>query len=160
MATPGTQGSPVAAPTALRAPIQHASVAVGALFLVVGVLGFVPGVTTDYDQLTFAGHHSGAALFGVFAVSALHNALHLLFGVLGVALSGTYNGARGYLLFGAVVYGLLALYGFVVPHDSAANVVPVNTADNWLHVVLALGMLTVLLIWGRTAGLTHDRRHT
>ncbi|MGE2836226.1 DUF4383 domain-containing protein [Mycobacterium sp. SMC-4] len=160
MATPGTQGTPVAAPTALRAPIQHASVAVGALFLVVGILGFVPGITTNYDALTFAGHHSGAALFGVFAVSALHNVVHLVFGVLGVALSGTYNGARGYLLFGVVVYGLLTVYGFVVPEDSAANVVPVNTADNWLHLVLALGMATLLLIWGRTTGVAHDRRHT
>ncbi|MGE2729526.1 DUF4383 domain-containing protein [Mycolicibacterium vaccae] len=160
MATPGTQGTPVAAPTALRAPIQHASVAVGALFLVVGVLGFVPGITTNYGEMSFAGHHSGAALLGVFAVSALHNAVHLLFGVLGVALSGTYNGARGYLLFGAVAYALLAVYGFVVPSDSTANVVPMNTADNWLHVALALGMIVPLLVWGRTAGLAHDRRHT
>jgi len=38
-------------------PVQAASLVVGAVFLVVGVLGFIPGVTTEYDALTFAGHH-------------------------------------------------------------------------------------------------------
>lgn len=93
MATPGSQGTAAAAPTAGRAPVQHAAVAVGAVFLLVGVLGFVPGITTRFDTLTFAGHHSEAALFGVFAVSGLHNAVHLVFGVLGPVFSGTYNGA-------------------------------------------------------------------
>ncbi len=45
--------------------------AVGAVLLLAGVLGFIPGVTTDYDALTFAGHHSGAQLLGVFNVSVL-----------------------------------------------------------------------------------------
>ncbi|UXA17979.1 DUF4383 domain-containing protein [Mycobacterium sp. SMC-4] len=160
MATPGTQGSPAAAPTSGRAPLQHAAVAVGGLFLALGVLGFIPGVTTDYDALAFAGHHSGAALFGLFAVSGLHNAIHLIFGVLGVALSGTFNGARGFLIAGAAGYGLLAGYGFVVARDSPANVIPVDNAGNWLHLTLALGMLILVLIWGRTRGVAHDRRHT
>ena len=63
--------------------VQGAAVLVGAAFLVFGVLGFIPGVTTHYDQLQWAGHHSGAKLFGVFAVSGLHNVVHLVFGVLG-----------------------------------------------------------------------------
>lgn len=159
MATPGTQGTPAAAPTAGRAAVQHAAVAVGAVFLVVGVLGFVPGITTNYDQLAFAGHHSGAQLFGIFAVSALHNALHLLFGVLGIALSGTFNGARGFLIGGGVVYLALWAYGLAIDHDSAANVVPVNTADNWLHLVLAIGMVALGLLLGRVNA-PRDRRHT
>jgi hypothetical protein len=59
----------------------------GAVFLAVGVLGFVPGITTHYDQLTFAGHHSDAALLGIFNVSVLHNLVHLAFGVAGIALA-------------------------------------------------------------------------
>ena len=83
-----------------RTPVQKAALAVGAVFLAVGLLGFVPGITTHYDQLTFAGHHSDAALLGIFNVSVLHNLVHLAFGVAGMALARTFNGARSYLLGG------------------------------------------------------------
>ncbi|WP_329812755.1 DUF4383 domain-containing protein, partial [Streptomyces sp. GSL17-113] len=62
---------------------------VGAVFLVVGILGFIPGVTTDYGTMQFAGHESQAMLFGVFQVSILHNIVHLLFGVVGLAAMRT-----------------------------------------------------------------------
>ena len=62
MATPGTQGTPTAAPSWDKAPVQKAALAVGAVFLLVGVLGFIPGITSHYDELAFAGHHSGAML--------------------------------------------------------------------------------------------------
>lgn len=133
--------------TASRAPIQWAALLVGAVFLVVGVLGFVPGVTTDYDMLTFAGHHSGARLLGVFEVSILHNIVHLLFGIGGVLLARTAVTSKAYLIGGGIVYLVLFLYGVLIDHDSAANFVPVNEADNWLHlglgvVMVALGLLT------------------
>jgi uncharacterized membrane protein YiaA len=67
--------------------VQIASAAVGAVFLLVGILGFIPGVTTDYDMLAGAGHHSGAMLFGIFEVSVLHDVVHLLFGVAGLAMA-------------------------------------------------------------------------
>lgn len=158
MAVPGSQGSPKAAPTAGRAAVQWAAIAVGAVFLLVGVLGFIPGVTTNYDELTFAGHHSGAQLFGVFNVSGLHNVVHLVFGVLGIALSGTFTGARGFLIGSGVVYAALWLYGLVIDHDSGANFVPVNTADNWLHLGLAAGMLALGLLLGRTGDAPDLRR--
>lgn len=68
--------------------------AVGAVFLLVGILGFIPGVTTDHDTLTFAGHESGAKLIGLFNVSILHNIVHLLFGIAGIAMARTANTAR------------------------------------------------------------------
>ncbi|MFI8567020.1 DUF4383 domain-containing protein [Rhodococcus sp. NPDC078407] len=130
-----------------RSPIRWAALSMGAVFLVVGVLGFIPGVTTDYDMLTFAGHHSGAELLGIFEVSVLHNIVHLLFGVAGVALARTAATARAYLIGGGVVYFVLFLYGLFIDRDSSANFVPVNQADNWLHlglavVMVALGVLT------------------
>jgi hypothetical protein len=133
----------------VRTPVQKAALAVGAVFLVVGVLGFIPGVTTHYDQLTFAGHHSEAALLGVFNVSVLHNIVHLAFGVAGIALARTWNAARGYLIGGGIVYLVLFLYGLVIDHGSDMNFVPVNNADNWLHLVLAAGMLALGLALGR-----------
>ena len=68
-----------------RSPVQLAALVVGVVFLVVGVLGFVPGITSDYDSLGAAGHESHAMLLGIFQVSVLHNIVHLLFGVAGVA---------------------------------------------------------------------------
>ncbi|WP_245866231.1 DUF4383 domain-containing protein [Prauserella marina] len=130
---------------------------VAALFLVVGILGFVPGVTTNYDSLTFAGHHSGALLLGVFAVSVLHNIVHLLFGVAGFVLARTAGGARGYLIGGGVVYAVLWLYGLLIGQDSAANFVPLNTADNWLHLGLAVLMIGLGAVLG-TRGTTTSRR--
>ncbi|KMO84083.1 hypothetical protein MCHUDSM44219_00888 [Mycolicibacterium chubuense] len=119
------------------------------VFLAVGVLGFIPGITTNYDQLTFAGHHSEAALLGIFNVSVLHNLVHLAFGVAGVMLARTFDSARSYLIGGGVVYLLLFVYGLVIDHDSAANVVPVNDADNWLHLFLSIAMIGLGVALGR-----------
>ncbi|MET0700266.1 MAG: DUF4383 domain-containing protein [Mycobacterium sp.] len=129
--------------------MQKAALAVGAVFLLVGVLSFIPGVTTHYDQLTFAGHHSQAALLGIFDVSVLHNIVHLVFGVAGVALARRFNTARAYLIGGGVIYLVLFLYGLVIDRDSSMNFVPVNSADNWLHLGLAAGMLALGILLGR-----------
>ena len=126
-----------------RPLVQLAKTAVAATFLLAAVLGFVPGITTGYDDLSFAGHESQAELVGLFQTSVLHNVVHGLFGVIGLALARTAAGARRFLLGGGVVYLLLAAYGTVIDHDSAANFVPVNVADNVLH--LALGTTMVVL---------------
>jgi hypothetical protein len=132
-----------------RALVQTVALAVGATFLLVGVLGFIPGITTDYDLMTFAGHESGAKLLGVFEVSILHNLVHLLFGVAGLAMARTVPNARTYLIGGGAVYLVLWLYGLLIDHDSTANVVPVNNADNWLHLFLGLTMIALGLLTTR-----------
>jgi arginine exporter protein ArgO len=132
-----------------RHPVQTAAVAISVVFLLVGLLGFVPGVTTAYEQTDFAGHDSGALLLGVFAVSILHNLVHLAFGVVGLAMSRTASGARSFLIGGGIVYAVLWLYGLVIDHGSSANFVPVNTADNWLHLVLAVAMIGLGVLLGR-----------
>jgi hypothetical protein len=119
------------------------------VFLLVGILGFIPGVTTNYDQLSLAGHESGALLLGVFAVSVLHNLVHAAFGVAGLVLARTATGARNFLIWGGVVYAVLWLYGLLIDHGSDANFVPVNSADNWLHLVLAVGMIALGVLLGR-----------
>lgn len=135
-------------------PVQTASTVVGVVFLLVGLLGFIPGITSNYDAMMVAGHDSEALLLGVFQVSILHNIVHLLFGAAGLYFARTAGTARSYLIWGGVVYAVLWLYGLLVPHDSQANFVPLNNADNWLHFVLAAGMIAlgVLLTRNRTAG--------
>ena len=127
--------------TANRRTIRTAAAAMGVVFLVVGAAGFIPGLTTNYDQLSFAGHESEAMLFGVFQVSILHNVVHLLYGVAGLALARTVSGARLFLIGGGAIYALLWLYGLVIDHGSDANFVPLNGADNWLHLGLAVAMV-------------------
>jgi hypothetical protein len=132
-----------------RALVQRAAAVVGVLFLVIGVLGFIPGITTRYDDLYFAGHTSEAKLFGAFQVSILHNLVHLAFGVAGLALSRTVSSAQTYLVGGGAIYLLLWLYGLVVNHRSTANFIPVNNADNWLHLGLGLGMIALAMLTTR-----------
>lgn len=129
--------------------VQKAALVVAATFALVGVLGFIPGITTNYDQMEFAGHHSGAELLGIFGVSVLHNIVHLLFGVVGFALARTWDGARAFLIGGGVIYLVLALYGAVIDRAGAANFVPVDVADNWLHLLLGLGMVALGIILGK-----------
>jgi hypothetical protein len=132
-----------------RSRVQLAAMIVGGTFLLVGILGFIPGVTTHYDQLEFSGHESGAKLLGIFQVSVLHNIVHLLFGVAGLALARTASAARTYLVGGGIIYAVLWIYGLVVDKHSSANFVPVNNADDWLHFVLAAGMIALGLLLGR-----------
>jgi Domain of unknown function (DUF4383) len=131
---------------ATRTTVQKASMIVGAVFLLVGVLGFIPGLTGNFDQLHFAGHESEAMLLGLFQVSALHNIVHLLFGAAGIALAKTATGARSFLLYGGIIYLVLFVYGLVVPQDSAGNFVPLNGFDNILHLLLGVGMVGLALI--------------
>ena len=138
-----------------RTPVQQAALLVGAVFLLVGILGFIPGITTDYDTMEFASHDSGAELLGIFQVSVLHNLVHLAFGGAGIAMSRAASSARTFLLAGGAIYLVLWLYGLIIDHGSDANFVPVNRADDWLHFFLGIGMIAlgVLLSRSRTSSL-------
>jgi len=120
------------------------------VFLLVGILGFVPGITTHYSDMTFAGHHSMAKLLGIFMVSVLHNIVHLLFGIAGIAMARKWSTARTFLIGGGVIYLVLWIYGLVIDQMSSANFIPINTADNWLHFVLGVGMIAVGVVLGRS----------
>ena len=130
-----------------RTPVQSLAALVGVAFVLVGILGFVPGITTHYGSLGFAGHGSGAKLLGLFQVSILHNVVHLLIGVVGLVLAKTADGARTFLVGGGAAYLLLAAIGLV----GAAGWIPANTADNWLHIALGAGMIGLGVVAGRGA---------
>lgn len=137
--------------------VQKAAMAVGAVFLLVGILGFVPGITQGFGDMQFAGHESESHLLGIFQVFILHNLVHLLFGVAGLAMARSYSGARTYLIVGGVIYLLLFVYGLLIDKESAANFVPLNSADDWLHLVLGAGMLALGFLLGREDAVTDDR---
>ena len=144
-----TTASPHAHHHALGLSLHNTAMVLGAVFLLVGVLGFIPGITTNYGAMSFAGHDSGAMLLGVFQVSVLHNIVHLLFGVAGIAMARTDRMARNFLLGGGIVYIVLWIYGLVINMDGGANFVPFNTADNCLHLILGVAMVGLGLWLGR-----------
>jgi hypothetical protein len=124
--------------------LRAAALVVGAEVLLVGILGFIPGITTNYDEMSGAGHESTAKLLDVFQVSVLHNIVLLLVGLAGIAVSRMNAVAsRNYLVGGGAVYVLLWIYGLLIDKTSSANFVPVNDADDWLHLALGIGMIAL-----------------
>jgi hypothetical protein len=138
----------------MRIHLSVLAIIAAAVFVALGVLGFVPGLVRHHDQLHVWKTGSGAELFGVFQVSILLNGVHVGFGLLGLPASRTPVGTRLYLLCGSVGYFALAVYGVAIEHRPEANVLPLDRADNWLHAALALGLL--LLAW--IAAHLHEQR--
>lgn len=133
-----------------RRDIQKIALVYGIVFLLVGIAGFVPGLTTG--SLGFAGQQSHAKLLGLFQVSVLHNGLHLLYGVVGVLVAANRRVSRYYLIWGGALYLLLWLYGLIIEGVSGpVNFVPVNDPDNWLHFALGLLMGGMGLFSDRSA---------
>ena len=113
------------------------AVGAGGLLVAAGVLGFVPGVTTHVGSLAFAGHGSRAELLGQFRVSVLLNLVHIASGLPAAVLARTEDGARSYLAGCGIAYLLLWVLGPL----SLGGWVPLNTADNWLHLVWGCAVL-------------------
>jgi hypothetical protein len=138
-----------------RQPIHAFAALMGLMFLVAGIGGFIPGITSNYDELKFSGPDSNAKLLGVFQVSVLHNVVHLLFAV-GLIAAARYSWARLYLLGGGVAYLGVVLYGVLVEHGSDANFLPINDADTILHVGLALTMIVLGIVGTRLWNQAHQ----
>lgn len=133
-----------------RTMIQMAALLFGVVFLLVGVAGFVPGLTADFERLDVFGDVA-ARLLGVFGINWLENLVHLAYGVGGLVLAATAPKARAYFVGGGALYMLVALYGFVVGTHHEGNILGVNQASNWLHVVLSLTMVGIGVVLGRDA---------
>jgi len=128
-----------------RSMLQTVTLLFGVVFLAVGILGFVPGITTNYSDLSFAGDDSAAKLLGIFQVSILHNLIHILFGLAGLWAARTLDSSRIYMIGGGVIY--LAL--FVLGLFDGLNWVPANNADDWLHLVLGVSMVGIGYLYGK-----------
>jgi hypothetical protein len=132
-----------------RTPVQNVTRLVGVVFLLVAVAGFIPGITTNlYDGLEFAGDDGNAEILGLFEVSVLHNIVHGLFGIAGLAMAATASGARTFLLGGGAIYILLA----AVQAVGAGEWVPLVGPDLWLHLALGVGMIALGIALTRERG--------
>ena len=121
----------------------------GAAFLLIGILGFIPGITTNYGDLQLAGEDSDAELLGLFQVSVLHNVTHLFFGV-GIVAARRRVASLQYLLTAGVLYVLLFVYGLIASEKGSENFLPTNNGDDWLHLSLASGLIVAWIV-ARTA---------
>ena len=134
--------------------LQTAAMAVGIVFLLVGILGFIPGITEDAPG-SFAGEDSEGSLLGVFQTSILHNLVHLLFGVAGIVLARTWEGASNFLLWGGVAYLGLFVLGLLGVMDW----LPADDTDDWLHLALGVGMIGLWAAFrGQRAGDLREER--
>ena len=131
-----------------RTPIQLAATLVGLSFLVAGIGGFIPGITTNAGDIALYGHESPAMLLGIFQVSVLHNVIHLAFGVAGLAMAK--SAAKTYLVVGGVIYLVTWLYGVAIGPATNLNFVPLDDADNWLHLAAGLAMALLGIVLGKT----------
>lgn len=138
-----------------RADVQNVGIGVGIVLMLVGLLGFIPGVTTEYSELRFFGPDSQAMLFGVFQVSMLLNIVQVAIGATGWAMSRSEHGARNFLLGAGALYIVLAIFGLSVGVDSAANFLALNKLDNWTH--LGLGIVMILAGWLFSRNMASDR---
>ncbi len=139
-----------------RSLAQKFALLMGVAFLGAGVMGFIPGITTNLGDIQFAGKDSPSELLGLFQVSILHNIVHLLFGIAGIAMARTFDSARTYLLGSGVIYVVLLLYGLVVGTDKDANFIPLNNGDDFLHLGLAAALLGFWFISKNADTTAHD----
>jgi hypothetical protein len=120
-------------------PARLYAVLVGGVLVVAGIIGF-------FYSASFGSPGKVDAVFGILDVNAWHNLVHIASGALGLALAG--YAARQYALGLGVVYIAIAVWGFIIgSHESILGFVPVNTEDNFLHLILgvlgvAAGMAT------------------
>jgi hypothetical protein len=130
-----------------RTSAKDAARVAGIVLAAVGVLGFVPDVTTGVSAISFAGG-SGTKLLGAFEVSVLLNVAYIGAGAAGIVLARTDRGARGFLTGGGIGFLVLWLVGVV----KAGGWIPLNGADNWLHLALGAGLIAMGRLTARPAG--------
>ena len=114
--------------------VKTAAILFGLVFLVVGILGFVPAATQDMNGMPM--------LLGIFHVNAAHNYVHLASGVVfllcGMAGAGA---SRTFFKIFGIVYLLVAVLGFMNGDKPLLGLISNNMADVWLHTGLAVVML-------------------
>jgi hypothetical protein len=117
-----------------RSAAQVFALVIGATLVVTGILGFFYNASFGTGDGT-----ERDAVLGILDVNGWHNVVHVLSGVVGLAVAGAYDGSRLYALGFGAIYLVVALLGFVAGNgDEIFNFIPVNTEDNVLHLLIGL----------------------
>jgi hypothetical protein len=117
-----------------RSPAQLYALVIGVTLVAAGILGFFYNASFD----TGDGIERDAVL-GILDVNAWHNLVHIASGAIGLAVVGSYAGSRGYAFGFGAVYLVVTLLGFIAGDgEEIFNLIPVNTEDNVLHLLIGL----------------------
>jgi len=122
---------------AARSPAQLYALIFGVVLVAVGILGFF------YESSFSSGDDAERdAVLGILDVNGWHNLVHIASGVVGLAVAGSYANARTYALVFGAVYIVVAILGFIYGNgDEIFDIIPVNTEDNVLHVLIGVAGL-------------------
>jgi Domain of unknown function (DUF4383) len=116
-----------------RSPAQLYALIFGAILTIAGIIGFF------YNSEFTSNVAARDAVFGMLDVNGWHNVVHILTGVLGLMAAASYSSARVYALALGVVYLAVAIWGFIIGDGSSIlSIIPVNTADNILHLFIGI----------------------
>lgn len=116
-----------------KSPAQIYALVFGAVLTAAGIIGFF--VSASFD----VGSSVPRETLVLFDINGWHNIVHLASGVIGLALAGTYGGARTYALGLGIVYVVITILGFIVGNDGTLlQLIPINTEDNFLHILIAI----------------------
>jgi hypothetical protein len=117
-----------------KSPAQVYALVFGATLLLAGILGFF--YTASFST---GDEVERDALIGVFDVNGWHNVVHVLSGVAGLALASSWRGAKAFAWGFGLTYLAVTVWGFVIGDgESILGLIPVNTADNFLHLAISV----------------------
>jgi hypothetical protein len=117
-----------------RSPAQVYALVIGLTLVVAGIAGFFYNASFSTGDGT-----ERDAVLGILDVNGLHNVVHIASGAVGLLVVGSYRGARAYALGLGIVYLIVTLLGFIAGDgDEIFNLIPVNTEDNLLHLLIGI----------------------
>lgn len=107
--------------------LKTIAIVFGVIFVIVGILGFVPVATPE------------GKLLGIFSVNAVHNLVHLLTGIVAIICGlSSFTASRIFFIVFGIIYALVTILGFAKGEGMLLNLIAINQADNWLHLVIAI----------------------
>jgi Domain of unknown function (DUF4383) len=119
--------------------VRYVALVYGIVFLLVGIAGFVPGLVAPPEAgRELAVNTNFGRLFNLFPVNLLHNLVHVVFGIWGLAAYRTLSASRTYARAVAVIYAVLTVMGLIPALATTFGFIPLYGHDVWLHALLAL----------------------
>jgi hypothetical protein len=110
----------------------------GIVFVIVGIGGFVPGLTQPHVHPNLTVTASAGLVLGLFPVNVVHNAVHIAFGIWGIIAARSLSNSINYARVVAVAYALLAVLGLIPATNTTFGLVPIYGHDIWLHAAIAI----------------------
>ena len=117
---------------------QKLAAVFGVVFILVAIMGFIAPGGMNMQPTDPA---TSAQALGMFPVNLLHNIVHVLFGLWGLAASRSWGGSSSFFRTGGIIYAVLTICGFFFP--DGFGLVPLGGNDIWLHGILAVAMLAI-----------------